>query len=207
MRTWRYYLLIWVPFSCCGLTWLVPILKGRFEDMIIDELVSNTTIISNQDYYESIYRQKQSSNSEDHINHICEDPRKTPRKPPEYFGCPNNITKVTKCWYCKYACAFGSVLHILGKTQKEINLDDFLNEESDLDWDKLKRKKIILFEDSEEPENNCIGKLKNKKILFILKKFMIMEMLKFLILIMVNLKMELKLSRKVNFQNLKLLNQ
>ena len=148
MRTWRYYLLIWVPFSCCGLTWLVPILTMRFEDMIIDELVSNTTIISNQDYYESIYRQKQSSNSEDHINHICEDPRKTPRKPPEYFGCPNNITKVTKCWYCKYACAFGSVLHILGKTQKEINLDDFLNEESDLDWDKLKRKKIILFKDS-----------------------------------------------------------
>ena len=55
------------------------------------------------------------------------------------------------------------------KTQKEINLDDFLNEDVDLDWDDLK-KKIILFEDSKEPENNCIGKLKNKNHFIHIKK-------------------------------------
>ena len=163
-KTWIYYLLIWVPFSICGMTWLIPILKGRFEDIRTEDFVPDTTnIFYNQEYYDSIYRQKQSDNSNDHINHICEDPRKTPRKNPIYFGCPNKTTGKTLCWYCKFGCALGSVLNILGKTQKEINLDDYLNEDADLNWTKLKEKNIISFADSNEPQDNCIGKIKKKK--------------------------------------------
>ncbi len=37
LKIWHYVLILWVPFSICGMTFLVPLMRGRFEDVEITQ--------------------------------------------------------------------------------------------------------------------------------------------------------------------------
>ena len=51
----------------------------------------------------------------------------------------------------------GSLLHLLGKNQKEIDLEVYLDDKANVNWEKLAEKGIITYENSKKSENDCIS--------------------------------------------------